>query len=110
LTPAQVLASMVGGFDRARSIVADMRAALDELTPKLDRIEAGVRSMEAAAHAAGAGAEAQYRQLEAAVAEARRLIGSDPLGAARGAVAVLPGNLAALQRRLAKRGGPPGAT
>ena len=107
LTPAQVLASMVGGFDRVRSALADVRAAWDELTPKLDGIESEAGSLADAAHAAGPGVEAQYRHLEEAVTEAQRLLRSDPLGAAPGAIAVLPGNVAALRRRLPPDGGPP---
>jgi len=109
LTPAQVLASMADGFDRVRGVVADVGAAWDELAAKVDGIEAEVRSVGAAADAAGPGVAAQHRQLDEAVTEARRLVGSDPLGAARGAVGALPGNLAALRRRLPPDRAPSGA-
>ena len=100
-TPAQVLESMVAAYDRVRAVVTEIDAAWADLTPRVDAADASVRDLEPAAHSAGAAGQALFAQVSAAIEAARHLVAADPLGAAPAAVAVLPGNLAALRRTLA---------
>lgn len=99
-TPAQVLQSMVATYERVRTAVTEVGAAWADLTPRVDAADAVVRELEQAVRSAGAPGQALFAQVSAAVDAARHLVATDPLGAAPAAVAVLPGNLAALRRTL----------
>lgn len=109
-SPAEVLEAMTAAYDSVRATVASVGAAWDELTPRVDRAEAELAGLDGPSEAAGVGSRAQFSQVRAAIEAARHLVAADPLGAAPAAVAVLPGNLAALRRRLASGTRPPGAT
>lgn len=99
-TPTQLLDWMVASYDRVRAVVSEVGAAWADLTPKVDAADAAVRGLGQAARAAGPAGQALFAQVSAAIEAARHLVAADPLGAAPAAVAVLPGNLAALRRTL----------
>lgn len=100
LTPTQILAAMIEGFDDVRAVVAAVGLQWDELTPRLDTAEAELQQLDASARAGGAAAMARRDEVARAISRARHLVAADPLGEGQAAVAVLPGNLAALRRYL----------